>query len=368
MKKIFLASLFFCVFTLAIHHNVRAQSNTPPPTVEIPGTQLLKFTSIVVNQEYHLFINLPRTYRKDTEKSYPVVYLLDAQYDFPFFTGVYGGQYYDGFLPEFITVGITWGGKDPDVSSLRARDFSPTRIEQMPQSGGGPKFLAFIKNELIPFIASTYRVTDDRTLIGSSFGGLFTLYTLFNDPSLFHRYVLTSPALAWDNAILSTYQKKYEEQGSSTPVRLFMGVGELEGNISEFQQFAELLKAKKIKGLELETLVMKNTGHSGTKPEGYARGLQYVFERPSLQLAPTILNKYSGAYHLEKDTVYVSNEKGKLIATAGNYKIPLDASTEKDFYRKGMFLNVHFKMDDAGNVTGFQLDQFDGEIFMKKVK
>jgi predicted alpha/beta superfamily hydrolase len=368
MKQKFLASLFIGLFILATNHNVRAQSNTPPPAVEIPGTQLLKFTSSVVSQEYQLFIHLPKTYMKDTGKAYPVVYLLDAQYDFPFFTGVYGGQYYDGFLPEFITVGITWGGKDPDVPTLRARDFSPTHIEQMPQSGGGPKFLAFIKNELIPFIGSTYRVTDDRTLIGSSFGGLFTLYTLFNDPSLFHRYVLTSPSLGWDNAILSTYEKKYEENGSPTPVRLFMGIGELEGNVSEFQQFSERLKAKKVKGLEFATLVMKNTGHSGTKPEGYARGLQYVFERPSLQLTPAVLNKYSGVYQFEKDTVYLSNEKGKLIATAGGYKIPLDALTEKDFYRKGMFLNVHFKMDDAGKVTGFQLDQFDSEIFMKKVK
>lgn len=368
MKKKFLTSFFIGLFTLAIHHNVRAQSNTLPAAVEIPGTQLLKFTSSLVNQEYQLFINLPKTYRKDTGNAYPVVYLLDGQYDFPFFTGVYGGQYYDGFLPEFITVGIAWGGKDHDVASLRARDFSPTHIEQMPQSGGGPKFLAFIKNELIPFISSTYRVTDDRTLIGSSFGGLFTLYALFNDPSLFHRYVLTSPVLGWDNGILSTYEKKYEEHGSSTPVKLFMGIGELEGNVSEFQQFAERLKVKKIKGLEFETLVMKNTGHAGTKPEGYARGLQYVFERPSLQLAPAILNKYLGVYHFEKDTVHLSTEKGKLIATAGNYKIPLDASTEKDFYRKGMFLTVHFKMDDAGNVTGFQLDQFDSGIFMKKLK
>ena len=367
MKEKVLISLFIGLFATSAYH-VRAQSNTPPAKVEIPNTQLLKLTSTVVNQEYQLFIHLPNSYLKDTGKRYPVVYLLDAQYDFPFFTGVYGGQYYDGFLPEFIIVGITWGGKDPDAGSLRGRDFSPTHIAQMPNSGGGPKFLEFIKKELIPFINSTYRTTDDRTLIGSSFGGLFTLYTLFNDPSLFHRYVLTSPSLGWDNGILNTYEKKYAENGSTTPVRLFMGVGELEGNVAEFQQFAEDLKTKKVKGLEFETLVMKNTGHAGTKPEGFARGLQYVFERPSLLLTPAVLNKYSGVYNFEKDTVYLSNEKGKLIATSGQTKIPLDASTEQDFYIKGAFLNVHFKMDDAGKVSGFQIEQFEGGVFMKKIK
>jgi hypothetical protein len=80
------------------------------------------------------------------------------------------------------------------------------------------------------------------------------------------------------------------------------------------------------------------------------------------------LNKYSGAYNFEKDTVYLSNEKGKLIATSGQSKIPLDASTEKDFYIKGAFLNVHFNVDDACNVSGFQIDHFEGGVFMKKVK
>ena len=116
MKEKLLTSLFIGLFAMSAH-DVRAQSNTPPAKVEIPNTQLLKLTSAVVNQEYQLFIHLPNSYLKDTGKAYPVVYLLDAQFDFPFFTGVYGGQYYDGFLPEFIIVGITWGGKDPDAGS-----------------------------------------------------------------------------------------------------------------------------------------------------------------------------------------------------------------------------------------------------------
>ncbi len=374
MARKFLAFIFAGLLALSFYDNADAQSaiapkTEPPPKVEIPNTQLLKFTSTIVGQEYQLFVALPPKYQEDTGTSFPVVYLLDGQYDFPFFTGIYGGQYYDGFLPRFITVGITWGGKDPNAGILRGRDFTPTKIAEMPESGGGPKFLAFIKKELIPFIGSTYRVTADRTLIGSSLGGLFTLYALFNDPSLFHRYILTSPSLAWDNGILRSSEKKYEESGTTTAVLLFMGIGGLESNVAQFQEFVERLKQKKPGGLEFQTLVMDNTGHSGSKPEGFARGLQWVFKRPSLSLSAAVLDRYAGAYLLGTDTVYLSKSGGKLFVVAPHHDhFVLEAETDKDFYINGVFIKVHFAMDDAGKVSGFRLEQFEGGTFLKKVK
>jgi predicted alpha/beta superfamily hydrolase len=359
--------LLIAVFVFALPGNIYAQTDTLLPKVEIPNTQVLKLNSAIVGQEYSLYINLPGSYGRDTGKVYPVVYLLDAQYDFPFMTGVYGGQYYDGFLPEFIIVGITWGGKDPNAGMLRGRDFTPTSIGQMP-SGQGPKFLAFIKTELIPFIQSKYRVTGDRTLMGSSLGGLFTLYALFNDPSLFHRYVLTSPAVQWDNGVLRKYEQQYEEKGSTTPVKLFMGKGAMETDVADFQRFVADLKEKKVPGLELQTLIMENTGHAGTKPEGYARGLQWAFERPVLTLSPAVLDRYTGTYLVGgTDTVHLSREKDELIAAAPGHRIVLQAETDKDFYVKGVFLKVHFKLDDANKVTGFQLEQSEGSVLAKKI-
>ncbi|MFI5194391.1 MAG: alpha/beta hydrolase [Chitinophagales bacterium] len=366
MKQKFLRTIFLGLAGFALQITANAQSDVRPPRVEIPYTQVLKFTSsVVAGQEYQLYINLPVNYQRDSALSYPVVYLLDGQYDFPLLTGIYGGQYYDGFFPAFITVGITWGGKDPNAGELRGKDFTPTHIDQMPGSGNCPKFLEFIKKELIPFISSRYRVTEDRTLIGSSLGGLFTLYTLFNDPSLFHRYVLTSPALGWDHGVLRNSEEKYEEHGSTTPVRLFMGIGGLEPNVADFQQFVTRLKGKKVKGLELQTLVLENTGHAGTKPEGFARGLQWVFERPSLKLASSILDRYTGAYLIGTDTIRLLKEGGKLIAQP--MKMVLDAETDKDFYVKGAYIKVHFKTDETGKVSGFQLEQFDGGVFVKKL-
>ncbi len=340
---------------------------SPPPRVEIPNTQLLKITSTIVGQEYDLYIHLPRNYGNKDQK-HPVLYLLDAQWDFPLVTAIFGQQFYDGFLPGIVMVGITWGGKNPKHDSLRARDLTPTNAATLRQSGGAPKFLAFIKQELIPFIESKYRVTNDRTLMGSSFGGLFTLYALFNETELFQRYVLTSPAVGWDNEVIYTYDKKFAEKKSRLPVRLFMAVGELEG-VAGFQKFVDHLKARNYQEPSLQTRILENTGHSGTKAEGYTRGLQFAFARPSLKLAPAILAQYVGVYQLNPETkIWVSLESDHLIAQGpDNAKFVLHAETEKDFYIPGQYLFAHFKKDEMGRITGFQLEQFSGEVFARKI-
>jgi hypothetical protein len=132
--------------------------------VTIPGSQIQTITSsIIQQQDYELQIMLPADYGK-SNKNYPVVYVMDAQWDFPLVTSLYGQQYYDGFVPSLIIVGVTWTGKYSNPDSLRARDYTPTLILQTPQSGGADKFLLFFKKELFPFIESHYRVDKmDRT-------------------------------------------------------------------------------------------------------------------------------------------------------------------------------------------------------------
>ena len=353
--------------TLYAQRNNSMNVASPPPQVEIPNTQLQKMTSTIVGQEYDLYIHLPRNYGSKEQK-YPVLYLLDAQWDFPLVTAIFGQQFYDGFLPGIVIVGITWGGKSPNHDSLRARDLTPTSVTTLPQSGGAPKFLAFIKKELIPFIESQYRVTDDRTLMGSSFGGLFTLYALFNETELFHRYVLTSPAVGWDNEVIYTYEKNYAEKKPRLPIKLFMTVGELE-EVSGFQKFVDHLKARKYKGLSLQTRILENTGHSGTKAEGYTRGLQAVFARPSLKLSRDILAQYIGTYQLNPQVeIKVVEESGRLMALGpNNTKLLLHAETQNDFYIPGQYLFAHFKKDATGRITGFQLEQFFGDVFLQKI-
>jgi predicted alpha/beta superfamily hydrolase len=362
------------LFTALLFETSTAQpspgdSLSSPARVEIAGTQSLHCTSSIVGQEFDLYVNIPRDYQ-DSSKSFPVIYLLDGQWDFPLLNAIFGQQYYDGFVPGAIVVGVTWGGTNPNYDFLRVRDFTPSAIKQVPQSGNAPKFLEFIKKELIPFVDSRYRTKkEDRTLMGSSLGGLFTLYALFQETALFNRYVLTSPAIGWDNGVIEEYVKNYAPKKSQAPIRLFMAVGGLEGNKNSFEQFADRLKAKKLEGLEIETRVLEGTGHSGGKAEGYTRGLQFVFAKPSVAVDPAILDQYVGTYQINPGVrIKVVREENVLVAlTPDGSRMSVLAESEKDFYAKGIFLFMHFKKDDKGKVTGFQMEQFTGQQFAEKV-
>lgn len=366
--------LFFLLFLIAFYaNNTVAQSNTktvstPLPQVVIPGSQVLSLTSsIVKGQEYTLQINLPGNYN-DSTKSFPVLYLLDSQWDFPLVHAINGEQYYDGFIPGIITVGITWGGKDASPDKLRARDFTPTSISGIQNSGKAAAFLSFIKNELIPFIESKYRTKkDDRALMGSSFGGLFTLYALFHETDLFKRYVLTSPSILYDNSVTYNYEKAFAAKQQDLPVRLFMAHGEAEGNVDVFQKWVDHLKSRNYKGLEMQTRILENTGHSGTKAEGYTRGLQWVFARPSVQLTGTFLQQYVGRYLLGNDTLQMTIEKGMLAGIApDNQRAVFFAASEEEFYSTIAKINLQFKKE-KGKVTGFLLDMDGKEFFVKKI-
>lgn len=337
--------------------------------VEIPGSQLRTITSSVVpGQEYVLHISLPRGY-ESANKEYPVVYLMDSQWDFPLLTALYGEQYYDGFVPELIIVGVTWGGINPNHDSLRARDYTPANERSLPQSGGAANFLSFMKKELFPFIEANYKAdANDRALVGCSFGGLFTLFALFTEPGLFQRYIAASPAFGWDAEGIYQYEKAYFDKKPAAPARLYMTMGGVERAVPGYNKLVKHLADRNYTNLQVKATVLENTGHSGTKGEGYTRGLQYVYERPSLKLADAVLDKYKGVYQLGNRTVEIKKEEGQLALYFGNNnKYILYAASETDFYSTSEYLNARFKMDN-GSVEGFQLEQFGGSQFIAKNK
>jgi hypothetical protein len=349
---------------LSLQKDILGQSY---PQVKISNSEIRKLNSPEINQEYDLQISLPAGYTTG-DKKYPVVYLMDSQWDFPLLTALYGQQYYDGFIPEMIIVGITWGGYHPNPDSLRARDYTPTNEKRLPQSGGADKFLAFIRNEVFPFIETNYKAdSTDRTLIGCSLGGLLTIYTLFTHPDMFNRYVAASPAYGWDNSILYQYEKKYFENKLNPTAKLFMCVGGVEESVPGFERLTKFLDNRHYTSLQIESKTLENTGHSGTKGEGFARGLQFVFQRPSLKLASSVLDQYTGMYLLDdKDAISIKEEDGMLVLESNNGKDVLRAASEIDFYLTSSFLNLHFKKNEKGNVTGFQLVRYGSTQFAKK--
>lgn len=318
------------------------------PSVTIPGSQIRKITSAIVNnQEYELQVLLPGGYATSNKK-YPVVFVMDSQWDFPLVKSIYGQQYFDGFIPEVIIVGITWGGTNPNADSLRARDYTPTREARLIQSGGADQFLSFMKNELFPFLDASYRVDNNqRILMGCSLGGLFTLYSMFTHTEMFNGYVAASPAVAWDKAVLYKYEKEFSEKKLVNPVRLYLTVGDVERENETFKKMSSFIESRQYSNVAIRSKVLENTGHSGTKSETYSRGLQYIFERPDLQLSGPQLQQYAGYYkYADGTSISIKVKNGRLaIESAGENIDGLKYSGNNLFYSDASFLNLVFSKD-----------------------
>jgi predicted alpha/beta superfamily hydrolase len=336
--------------------------------VELPGTEVLKLVSLIDSQQYVLHIHLPDNYNK-TNKNYPVIYVTDGQWFFISILAGYKNQHFDGFVPDLIIVGITW---TDNYEARRVRDFTPTSIAMVPEGGNARKFLSVIKNEIIKLIDSTFRVEkSNRAIFGTSLGGLFALYSLFHEPTLFSRYIIVSPSLWWDEEILFKYEKSFAEKNHSLNAKVFLSSGEYEEEMSldnEFTRFTNQIKASKYKGLEVESIVLDKMGHSGSSTVGGSRGLQFVYSKPPPMMVDTLLlDRYIGRYTSGVDTSLVTRTGNSIYDQAFFGKAALRAETEQRFYVIGISNLYEFKKDNKGKVIGYDLTQNDTKLFYKKI-
>ena len=259
----------------------------------IPNTEVQSLHSDLTGADYELFIATPSDYDK-SGKTYPVVYMLDADYSFALVRNVVQHFVEREDLPPMILVAIAYPGAaaDREVYKMnRTRDYTPVYApdggygaEYQKVSGGAPKFRAFIAKELAPFIEKRYRATPgDRTLIGHSYGGLFGTYVLLTEPALFKRYIIVSPSLWYSKRIAFTMEEHAAEGGIRPDARVFLAVGALENSFmaDDLVVLAKKLRARNNPRLTIATKVFEGERHNSVFPGAVTRGLLTVFDRPA---------------------------------------------------------------------------------------
>lgn len=157
--------------------------------------------SDILNEQREIWIFNPNELGAKTkgQNVYPVVYLLDGEYNFHMTSGILEFLSRNDFCPEMILVGI--------ISKNRERDFTPTHVTTWPSSGGAENFLRFIENELIPHINANYPTASYQMLIGHSLGGLFAIYSMIHSPEIFNSYIAIDPSIHWDDYFLADQMK-----------------------------------------------------------------------------------------------------------------------------------------------------------------
>lgn len=251
------------------------------PAVTIPNTEVRSLHSAITGRNYDLYVYLPTPASLAPGHKHPVLYLLDGQWDFKLLCSIQGGLLYDKYVPDVIVVGITYSGARANYDSLRAVDYTPLPQMNNPGSGQGSKFLSALRAEIMPFIEAQYPAdATRRALMGNSLGGLFTLYAMFTEPSLFSAYVASSPAVTYASrgsfADEATYAKTHED----LTARLYIGVGADEPLAAPVKKMIEKIASRHYPSLRFESRVIDEERHSGNKPETYNRGLRFAFRLP----------------------------------------------------------------------------------------
>jgi uncharacterized protein len=282
-----------------------SKNGTPPevafaPVVKgmvLPDVECSEFHSKFTGHDYHVYVSLPASYSKGSQR-YPVLYVPDHH---GFFLGLKianDSMSYGNMLEELILVGVPLKSEDvTDWLRKRTFDLTPTAVEAKDKSdskelggevhtGGASMFLRTLKEELIPFIESKYRVTSDRGLAGYSYGGLFAAYVWLNDGNIFSRYLIGSPSLWWDNGMILKAEAGAAKSGSPPHGRVFLSVGADEDTsgddsmVGPLKNLTTALTSHAYPNLRVESHIFEGEVHLSGSLGAFSRGLRFLYGRP----------------------------------------------------------------------------------------
>jgi len=188
-----------------------------------------------------------------------------------------------GKMQEAIIVGISYS-KSSRGSSSRIRDY--THIEDnnwKHQTGKANEHAKFIEKSVFSYIEKNYRVTDSRTYVGNSLGGLLGAYILFTKPNMFNNYILGSPSVWFKNDDIL----KIKTAPNLNQHKVFIAVGanetiELDSPENDMVKGAKELELKISSGLfpntKVKLLTIQGANHETAFPTTAIQGLYWLFK------------------------------------------------------------------------------------------
>jgi predicted alpha/beta superfamily hydrolase len=180
--------------SLTLPAAARAQTDSGVP---IPRAISYHFASRVLGESRVIDVALPVGYERDTAARYPILVVLDGEFEQEIAASI--ARFYASMsqLPPLIVVGVR--------NTDRNHDFTPTPVAgfttppEVQRPGGAAAFLSFMSDELVPWIDHSYRTAPLRVLVGHSLGGLFALYTIAHRPELFTGFLIMEPSAWWND-------------------------------------------------------------------------------------------------------------------------------------------------------------------------
>lgn len=249
------------------------------------GKQLF-IKSEILNENRKLLISLPKNYNRNIH-DYPVIYVMDGEFLFDITTSIVKIRAERNYMPRSIIVGVVNNtDKRNDMALIlknkEGREFFGG------YGGKAKEHVAFLKDEIIPFIEKHYRVNSHRTIIGMSptFGPI--LEAFWNDPKLFKGYMI----LASELAQYTKNRKSIEEQilasvasGNHSGNSLYVGKASrdlLNRPPEEAEAYITLnaaLKKLNLKDFRYSIEVLEEEDHYGMAVPGIQHGLETIYPK-----------------------------------------------------------------------------------------
>lgn len=266
-----------------------ADASGTKPDNSIKIGERLVMHSAVLHEDRPYLVYLPKSYQGNdfAPKRYPVLYLLDGDWHFHSASGVVQYMGANNEIPEMIVVAIP--------NTQRTRDLTPTHTMKgyngketlfNAASGGGPNFLRFLGEELIPKIELQYRTEPYRILVGHSLGGLIAMYTFLHQPQAFQAYVAIDPSVWWDDKLLCRQAKAALDATNHVRAAVYISLANnplAAGETVKLQEtagreFAGLLQSHQTDSFRCTMQYFEAEDHGSVPLPSLYYGLRYIFD------------------------------------------------------------------------------------------
>lgn len=212
-----------------------------------------------------IYVYTPPSYHLNKTTRYPVLYIHDGQ---------------NLFDPERAFMGQTWNAENTlnslirsrtirpvivvaiDNTSHRTAEYTPDVDPEIGEGGEANQYLDTLTSDLRNRINKSFRTRTDRlstSILGSSLGGLVSLYAGLRHADIFGSVAALSPSLWWNqNSIMSMYTK-----ASFLPSKIYIDSGTNGGERpQDVIQFKQLLLQKYTNPNDVKMIIQNGASHS----------------------------------------------------------------------------------------------------------